>query len=65
MLALSTFEGTIVVSATGAVILAALLAFGIWWFKPLRRDSGKGDLMILEEDESGSGGATDGHDRMA
>jgi hypothetical protein len=47
MLALTAAEGTIVVSATGGVILAALLAFGFWWFKPFRSASRK-ELRMLD-----------------
>jgi hypothetical protein len=48
MLALSTFEGTIVVSATGGVVLVALLAFGFWWFRPFRSTSSR-ELRTLEQ----------------
>lgn len=39
MLALSAAEGTIVISAAGGLMLVALLAFGLWWFKPFRSGS--------------------------
>jgi len=39
MLALSEMQGTLVLSVTGGVVLAALLAFGVWWSKPFRSAS--------------------------
>jgi hypothetical protein len=44
-IALSAAEGTVFVSATGAVALVALIAFGIWWFKPFRS---RGDLRTID-----------------
>jgi cytoskeletal protein RodZ len=50
MLALSAAEGTIVLSATGGVMLAALIAFGLWWLKPFR-SAAKRELRPLEPHE--------------
>jgi hypothetical protein len=36
LLALSATEGIIVLSATAAVVLAALVAFMRWWLRPMR-----------------------------
>jgi hypothetical protein len=49
MLALSAAEGTILVSAGGGVVLAVLIAFGLWWFKPFRSVSRR-DLRTFESD---------------
>ena len=50
MLALTAAEGTTIVSATGGVILAALVAFGIWWFRPFRSAS-RQDVGTLDQSE--------------
>lgn len=48
LLALSASgEATVIVSAAGGVALLALIAFGVWWFRPF--GSGSEDVSILEE----------------
>jgi cytoskeletal protein RodZ len=50
MLALSEMQGTLVLSVTGGVVLAALLAFGVWWSKPFRAVSRR-EARTLEQRE--------------
>jgi hypothetical protein len=54
MLALSAAEGTIVVTATGGAVLAALIAFGFWWFRPFRSGSRR-ELQVLDDEERDRG----------
>jgi len=50
MLALSEMQGTLVLSVTGGVVLAALLAFGVWWSKPFSAVSRR-EARTLEQRE--------------
>ncbi|HEX3518052.1 MAG TPA: hypothetical protein VHT29_03355 [Solirubrobacteraceae bacterium] len=51
---MSAAEGTIVVTATGGAVLAALIAFGFWWFRPFRSGSRR-ELQVLDDEERDRG----------
>jgi hypothetical protein len=50
LLALSATQGIIVLSATGGVVLGALVVFLRWWLKPMR-SSARRELRPLERRE--------------
>jgi hypothetical protein len=44
-------EATLIVSAASGLALAALVAFGLWWFRPFRSDSDELSIPGEHEEE--------------
>jgi hypothetical protein len=44
-------EATVIVSAAGGLALAALVAFGLWWFRPFRSGTDEPSIMGEHEEE--------------
>jgi hypothetical protein len=51
LLALLAGEANIIVAAIGGLSLVALVAFGLWWFKPFRSASVDASVVDERQDE--------------